>query len=675
MRQHPLLNACMTLITLAAVCLVGYLAIDAFDQNRRQSVRTEQAFNRLSDALDKLGDSVSGLPAAVTAASQYGGGAPREGAREGLATLPKAASPSSLGNNRAGGGYFANDDLRDPQEEDGGTVTSRIQSLPGNLNNLVTNEATVGVIWGYLMDSLAERNLDDQTRFEPQMAESWEVSPDGLVYTIHLRKNVMWQSYTDPVSKKEVPAKPVTSRDFLFFWNTMQNPNVPCEYMRTYYEDIEGLEMLDDHNFKVKWKQPYSMAEEFTLGLSPLPEHYYRPDPSWTDERFAEEFISSPRNQWIVGVGPYRLAKWDKNEEIVFERDENYYGRPATFAKRRIRLIQDNSTSFLEFKKGGLDTYGLLPSQWQDETPEPDFHLITPDIENANADSKEWDLRKKAGDVPENYRFEKFQFYSQSWYYVGYNLRRPLFKEREIRTALTHLIDRQRILDEVYLGLGEVISGPFIPKSPYYNHAVEPIPFDIEKAQQILAANGWEDTDQDGILDKDLDGNGKRVPFRFTYIIPSSASTARKTAAIIEQDMIKAKIKVDIKPIEWSVYIQLLDNRDYDVCSLAWSGGVEGDPYQIWHGSGATRSGSSNHVSYDSPEANRLIEEGRREVDKPRRYEIYHKLHEVIARDQPYTFLISPTNTLAQSKRFRNAIVYKGGQMNSSLQWIPKKLQ
>ncbi|MDR3077765.1 MAG: peptide-binding protein, partial [Planctomycetota bacterium] len=138
---------------------------------------------------------------------------------------------------------------------------------------------------------------------------------------------------------------------------------------------------------------------------------------------------------------------------------------------------------------------------------------------------------------------------------------------------------------------------------------------------------------------------------------------------IIEQDMIKAGIRVDIKPIEWSVYTQVLEKRDYDVCSLAWTGGVEGDPYQIWHGSGANREGSSNHVAYASEEADRLIEEGRRTLDKEARYAIYHRLHEVIARDQPYTFLVAGTAVMAQAKRFRNVIVYKSGQMNSLLQW------
>ncbi|MCD7895431.1 MAG: peptide-binding protein [Planctomycetaceae bacterium] len=687
MRQTSAFAVFVSLLNLAIVAVALYFTIDTLDQSRLQSARTETSLNKLSESLDRLGERLQAMPAAPASAgpgASPGTAAAPTGTASSVAAAtasgPAAASTAnalSVATGAAGnnGVVFANDEFRDPDAVEGGSHISRVQNLPGNLNSLVNNDSAVTAIQNYLVGTLAERNLDDLTRYEPEMAESWEVSEDGLVYTIRLRKNIMWQPYTDPVTKQPVAAKPVTARDFLFYWETIQNEEVPCEPMRVYYHDLDRIEVVDDYTFKVIWKQPYSMSEAFTLGLSPLPEHYYRPDPNWDDSRFADEFVSSPRNQWIVGTGPYKLVKWDKNREVVLERDDAYYGRRPFIATRILRLIPDNSTSFLEFKNGALDFYGLQPAQWHNETPEPDFQLVTPNIETANADSIEWDRRKKAGDVPDGYRFEKYQYKSSAWSYIGYNMNRPLFADRDVRVALTHLVDRERILDEVYLGLGEIISGPFIPHSPYYNHDVKPLPFDIARASEILAAAGWEDTDGDGILDKDYDNSGTRKPFRFTFMIPSSSTTSRRIAAIVEQDMIKAKIKVDIRQVEWSVYTQLLDEREYDVCCLGWTGGVEGDPYQVWHGSGVNRPRSSNHVGYNSPEANRLIEEGRRTLDKPTRYKIYNRLHEVIAHDQPYTFLVAQTAVLAQSKKFRNAIVYKGGQMSSALQWIPRELQ
>ncbi len=659
MRQGSLFSALLTLVNILVVAVAVYVAVDALDLARRQNARTEQSITRLSNVLDRMNTTLANLE---TAPASAGGS---------LATAkPKAGATDSKSPVE-----FANSDLRDPDAEEGGSLVSREISFSGNLNNVINNDATVSSIWSLVLDPLAARNNNDLTVFEPVMAESWEVSPDGLEYTIHLRKNAMWQPYVDPVTKEEVPAKPVTSRDFLFYWNTIQNPLIPCEAIRNYYEYLDGIEVIDDYTFKVKWKEPYSLGETFTLGLSPLPEHYYRPDPTWDDKRFAEEFISSPRNQLVIGAGPYKLVSWDKNSEMTLEADENYYGPKPYIKTRRLRLIPDPTISFLEFKRDQLDIYGLSPTQWHEESPEPEFQLVTPDIKTAVEDSLEWDRKKKAGELPENYKFEKYQYNGSSWAYIGYNMKRPLFADPKVRTALTHLVDRQRILDEVFLGLGEIITGPFVPRSPYYNHDIEPIPFDIEAAQKLLAEAGWEDTDGDGILDKDYDGSGVRKPFTFTFIIPSSSTLIRKWASIIEQDMLKAKIKPVIKPIEWSVYTQSLDERDFDVCSLLWTGGIEGDPYQIWHGSGANRQGSSNYVGYDSEEANQLIEEGRRTIDKEKRYEIYKKLHEVINRDQPYTFLIAPTATVAKNKRFHHALVYEGGGMDPLLEWIPRDLQ
>ncbi|MDR3077260.1 MAG: ABC transporter substrate-binding protein, partial [Planctomycetota bacterium] len=520
MRQNSLLIVCLALVNLGAVLFGLYLAVDAVDASRLQAARTEQALSRLAEAADRLNSTLRRLDLSGQAASAALPGGDKNAPR-----LPAAAG-------------FLDDDLRDAQAEMEGGLVTRATSLPGNLNSLVNNEATVGGLWNLLIDSLAGRNSNDITRFEPLMAEAWEASPDGLAYTIRLRDNIFWQPFVDPASRREIPAKRVTSRDFLFYWNTIQNPAIPCEAIRNYYELLDRLEIVDDLTFRVIWKERYSLGEEFTLGMQPLPEHYYRPDPEWDDARFADEFISSPRNQWIVGTGPYKLTRWDKNAEVVLERDENYYGPKPPIKIRRLRLIPDNSVSFLEFQRGELDLYGLLPAQWHEETPEPDFRLVTPSIATAHGDSLAWDARKRAGALPPDYRFEKYQYNGVSWTYVGYNLQRPLFQDRRVRAALTHLINRERILEEVFMGLGTIISGPFVPQSPYYNHAVQPLPFDPAKAAEILAEAGWRDSDGDGILDKDYDGSGKAKPFAFTFIIPSSSTQIRKWAGIIEQDMI-----------------------------------------------------------------------------------------------------------------------------------------
>ena len=110
--------------------------------------------------------------------------------------------------------------------------------------------------------------------------------------------------------------------------------------------------------------------------------------------------------------------------------------------------------------------------------------------------------------------FNKFKYPSRSYSYIGWNLRHPLFKDRAVRQALTHLVDRERIIKDVYLGLGRIQTGNFYIGSPNHDPTIKPYPFDVEKAKAMLAEAGWRDTDGDGVLDKD----GRKFEFVFMSI-------------------------------------------------------------------------------------------------------------------------------------------------------------
>jgi len=647
------------LLTIVAILsAVGlYLHIDAASLARQQQALLAEAVQKNTRAIEKLSEMIR---------------------REGL-QAPSAGATTSSGNDsatykRPSHYTFANDDLRDPDAEAGGIIRTYTPSFSGNLNYITNSESLVGTIWGRCNDSLANRNNLDVMTFEPVLADHWQISDDGLVYTIHIRDDANWQSYLDPVTKQEVKAKPVTSDDFVFFWEVIQNKEIPCDPLRTYYAFVDRIEAVDAHTIRVIWKQPYSLATEFTLGLSPLPRHYYRPDPSWTDADFAKQMMESERNQFIVSCGPYKLGEWDTTKGLTLVANDDYYGPKPTIRKYEYRLIKDSNLGLIEMKKGNLDAIDLLPEQWVKETPAPEFYTVTANPDTAIDDSLAHDLKKKAGELPTDYTFEKFQSKRFLWYYIGYNINRPLFADKRVRTAMTYLTNRERILNEVYFGFGVLMSGPFVPQSPYYNHDIKPLPFDPEAAKKLLEEAGWSDTDGDGWLDKDLDGDGKRDPFRFTFLAISASENQRKFSAIIQQDLKKAGIDMQIKPTEWAVYLQFLEEKNFDVCSLGWGGGIESDPYQIWHSSQADIKASSNHVSYKSEEADKLIEEGRRTMDVNKRIEIYKQFFKIVHDDQPYTFLFSPTVLSAQHRRYRNARVYVQG-MDSTLMWVPAKEQ
>ena len=534
---------------------------------------------------------------------------------------------------RKDGGVFANMALRDPAAIEGDAIVSATSSETPNMNYIINNEGQVGGLWGYAFDSCAARNYAEPDRFEPQLATHWEISDDKKVYTIHLRKGVLWHDFTDPVTGEEYKDVEVTADDFKFYFDVVMNPKIPCDPIRTYLEDFDHIEVVDRYTFKVYWKKRYFLSKEWSLGLAPLPRHFYRFDPDDPDKGFTE---NHERNRMIVGCGPWIFDEWVKGSHITLRRNEKYYG-PKPFLKRRVlKIVQEPNARLQALRKGELDTIGLLPGQWADQTNDARFQE----------------------------HYEKIKYSGRFYNYIGYNMQRDLFKDRRVRLALTHLCDRERIRDEVYRGLARIQTGNFWIESPYYDHAIEPWPFDIEKAKGFLAEAGWRDTDDDGVLDKD----GKK--FEFVFSVITQPPTYLRIAEIMAEDCKKAGIKVTINPYEWSVYLKRIEEQNFDVVSLGWGMGYESDPYQLWHSSQVGKPRTSNHCSFANEEADRIIEEGRREFDLEKRIALYRRFHRIVHEEQPYTFLMAPDTLTTIDRRFRNVKVHPLGLYTDAF-WVP----
>jgi len=594
------------LIAIAIILVVGfYLTIDAMSV--------------VKVSREKLADEVRSLKAeigALRAMVEKGGPVAAQSAAGRAGPRPK----------------FANEDLRDPKAVDGDAIVSVTSTVTPNMNNIVNNDGTVAGFWGLANDSCAERNYAEPTRFEPKLATHWEISEDKKVYTIHLRKGVLWHDATDPVTGARYRDVEVAAEDFKFFADVIMNPKIPCDPIRSYFKDLDRIEVVDRYTFKVHWKKRYFLSKSLSLGLSPLPKHFYRFDPNDPDKGFTE---NHERNRMIVGCGPWIFEKPIPGKQYSFRRNEKYYG-PKPYLKRRIvKIIQEPNARLQALRKGEIDTMGLRPNQWLDQTNDEKFEA----------------------------KWRKIKYSGRFYNYIGYNMRRELFKDRRVRLALTHLVNRERIRDEVYRGLARIQTGNFWIESPYYDHSVKPWPFDIEKAKKLLAEAGWRDTDGDGVLDKD----GKKFEFVFSCI--TQPPEYLRIAEIMAQDCKKAGIRVTINPYEWSVYLKRIEEKNFDAVSLGWGMGYESDPYQLWHSSHVNNPRTSNHCGFANAEADRIIEEGRREFDIEKRIALYRRFHRLLHEEQPYTFLMAPYTLTAIDRRFRNVKVYPLG-LYTDAYWV-----
>lgn len=490
--------------------------------------------------------------------------------------------------------------------KDPNTLLYHLSNEPDTLNRLTATDAYASRINNLLFDSLIERD-NETLAWKPKLAKDWKISEDKLTYTFHLRDDVIWHD-----------GKPLTADDIVYTFNKIMDPKVDSPHLRVYYQDIKEVKKIDDHTIEFTYSKPYFMALGFVGGIPILPKHIFEKE---------KDFNRHPAGRAPIGNGPYKFAEWKTGKHLLLKRNENYWDKENTpeIEEIRFKIIPDDTVSLQALKKGEIDLTSLRPIQWVRQTGSEKF----------------------------NNKFAKHEYYTPSYRFIGWNLRKPQFQDKRVRKALTHLVNRRAVLDKLEYGLGKITTGPFWVFGYDYNQDISPIPFDPEAAKKLLDEAGWIDEDGDGIREK----GGEKL--EFTFLIPAGADLYTRLATIMKQDFEKAGIAMDIRTMEWATFVQHLNSRQFDAVALAWSFDFDQDPYQVWHSSQSEQ--GSNFVGFQNKEADRLIEEARRTFDQEKRGKLYKRFHEIVHEEQPYTFLYSGPALVARNKRFDNVVVYKGG--------------
>jgi peptide/nickel transport system substrate-binding protein len=505
----------------------------------------------------------------------------------------------------------------DSEPVDGDWLIYNIGAEPGTLNPITATDAYESTInGGNIYETLVKR--DNVTlQVVPLLADSWEISEDKLVYTFFIKRGIKWHD-----------GVPLTAHDVVFSYQKIMDPKVDSPHLRSYYKDIKNVEAVDDHTVRFAYAKPYFLALEFCGGIPIVPKHIFENG----------DFNTDPAGRSPVGTGPYKFVEWKTGSQIVLVRNEDYWGKRPHIRRIVFKIINDPSVAFQVLKREELDLAGLTPIQWSRQTQSEAFQ--------------------------EN--FDKLSYFTPNYSYIGWNMTKPYFSDRQVRTALTYLVNRELILKEILYGLGEVVSNPFYINSPEYDKSIEPYPYDREKAKRLLDEAGWVDHNGDGMRDKE------GVKFEFEFLIPAGSETGEKIATILKEELDKVGINMKIRKTEWAVFTQRLNDRRFDAVTLAWSMGVESDPYQVWHSSQAEQ--GSNFVGFVNKEADRLIEEARTEFNRDKRIELYRKFARIVNEEQPYTFLFCRKSTVALHKRFKGVKVYPLGL--DQLEWfVPIPLQ
>ena len=498
---------------------------------------------------------------------------------------------------------------REPVIKNPMALTVGLSADAKRLLPLLASDSASGQISGLIYNGLTK--YDKNIKITGDLAESWEVSPDGLQILFHLRKGVLWHDGAE-----------FTADDVIFTYRTVTDPKIPTPYGSN-YGPVKKIEALDKYTVKVVYAEPYAPALE-SWGMGILPKHIlYNKD--ITDEYYS-------RNP--IGTGPFKLKEWVTGQKIVLEAFDNYFeGRPK-INKYIARIIPDTATMFLELKFGGIDFMGLTPPQY----------------------------KLQAGTDFFNKYFQKFRYPSFGFTYLGYNLRDRKFADIRIRQALTYAINKNDIIDGVLLGYGIPCTGPFPPESWAYNPEVKDLTYNPEKSMQLLREAGWE-KGESGLLEKD----GKT--FEFTVLVNQGNEERLKAAQIIKEDLKKVGIRMNIKVLEWQAMLhEFIDKKRFEAVIMGWALSRDPDLYDIWHSS-KTKEGEFNFISYKNEEVDRLLLEGRRTFDFDKRKKIYHRIHEILAEEQPYTFLYVPDALPVLQKRFKGVKKAPIGIWYNLIEW------
>lgn len=505
----------------------------------------------------------------------------------------------------------------------GGHFITSLDTEPPLLNPILdAGDANTQYICGQIIETLLDLDYDTLEMIE-LLASSWEVSDDHLSYTFHLNPKA---TFSD--------GHPVTAEDVKFSWEIIIKPENDTASIRNYLQDIENVNIIDEHTIQFIMRKPYFRHLMSLGGISVFPKHLYGNAPMNTH----------PLNRAPVGSGPYLFEKWSTGQQIVLTRNENYWGANQPIEKRIWRIITDDNAALQALISGKTDYYRMKPDAWHRNASTPEFkekfNRFTPD-----------------SPVPG---------YLGKYNYIGWNMRKPQFKDKEVRQALCMLFDRQLILDTVWGGLGRRITSGVYHRAPEYNDKIEPWPFDPEAAAKLLDQAGWIDTDQDGIRDK----NGVKLEFELGY--GSGAPEYDRLGTVYQEELKRAGINMILAPLEWASFIQQLQDRSFDACMLAWLMTPQPDPYQLWHSSQIDS--GSNYPGFVNAESDEIIDKGRLEFDQAKRVILYHRQQEILHEEQPYLFLYSRPGLIAISNRFRGVINRTGGFTPMDW-WIPKELQ
>jgi len=484
---------------------------------------------------------------------------------------------------------------REPDLLNEGILVVGLESEPTHLDPRLSTDAASSRIGDLLYRRLFRKDADGTPAED--LVRSWD-QPDPRTYRFRIQEGVRFHD-----------GRPLDARDVQYTFESLLDPGLKSP-LRGRYDMIERVESPDPWTVVFRLREPYaSFLVNLDVGIVPPP------GPAGYEGRPA----GVP-----PGCGPFQLAAWERGAEIRLRSVPGAPGGGPFLREVRFKIVPDNTVRVLELKKGSV-------------------HLLQNEIEPGVLALLEKDPR-----------FRVVRRDGTSYSYLGFNLRDPVLKKRQVREAIALAIDRRRIVDHLLGGLASPASGVLSPLNWAYEPDVARFPYAPEKAARLLDEAGYPDPD----------GPGPRKRFSLSFKT-SQNDIRRRIGEAIQSQLGEVGIGLDIRSYEWGTFYADIQKGNFQTFTLTWVGITDPDIFSYLFDSRSVPPEGANRGHYEDPEVDRLIREARGTPDLEKRREIYGRVQKVLARDLPYVSLWYAVNVAVMDRRVQGFVLAPDGNLSS----------
>jgi len=473
---------------------------------------------------------------------------------------------------------------------DPGGVDFLIESMPTNLDPRLGTDAQSEDLDGLLFDGLVDR--DPQMNLVPDLAEKWEI-PDALTYVFHLRRGVKFHD-----------GRPLAAADVKFTLDSIRSDEMHSP-KRGAFARVRSVETPDDATVIIRLSEPYSSflysLTRLAIGVVP--------------RGSGAELARHP-----IGSGPFRFVRMTTDEDIVLERNPDYFGARPTIDRVRFRVVPDAIVRALELRKGSTDIGGV--------------NSLTPDMILALGKQPNLMVEEEPG---------------TSLSYVAFNFVDPILARREVRQALAYAVDRESLIQYLLRGKARPADSLLPPDHWAYEHDVKQYPYDPALAERLLDEAG---------LRRAPDG----VRFHLT-LKTSTEESARLLGEALADQWRNIGVALDLRSLETATLLSDIGRGSFQLYTLRWTGYTNNDPdiFDYVYNSSHMPPDGANRGHYRNPTIDRLLDQQRAETDRSKRKAILSQIQKIVAEDEPYIDLWYYDNTCVHRDRVSGIVIPPGG--------------